>query len=80
MQAEVSHAAAEVWIGSGSFTGEFLFGEMGELIREGVAVRHWGPAFILHNGHRGGWLGCLWSLSSSVHIDVPSIRWMVGGM
>lgn len=73
MQAEVSHTPAEIWVGGGGFTGELLFGEMCELIGESVAVCHWGPAFILNNGHGGGWLWCLGSfLCSSVHIDEPS--------
>lgn len=43
---------------------------MGELVREGISVCHWGPAFILHNWHGGGWFwGLGGSLSSAgVHV------------
>lgn len=59
MQAEVSHAAAKVGIGSSGFTGKLLLGEMCELVREGIAVRHRGPTFPLGNWHGGSRLWCL---------------------
>lgn len=68
MQAEVSHATAQVRVWCGGFTGEFLFRDVGELVGKGVSVRHGGPAFILDNWHGGGWfrgLGC--SLRGSIH-------------
>lgn len=70
MQAEVSHAAAKVWVWCGSFTGEFLFREVCELVRKGISVCHRGPAFILDNWHGGGWFrGLGGSLrSAGVHI------------
>lgn len=69
MQAEVSHAAAKIGIGSRGFTGQLLLGEMRELVREGIAVRHRGPAFLLWNWHGGCRLWCLGCslCGSSVH-------------
>lgn len=60
MQAEVSHAAAEAWVGSGGFPSQLLLGDERELVWESVAVRHWGPAFVgvlLEERSGGSWFG-----------------------
>lgn len=58
----MSHAAAEAWVGSSGLPGQFLLGDDGEFVGEGVAVCHWGPAFvglILEKRHGVGWFrGC----------------------
>lgn len=70
----MSHAAAEAWVGSSGFPGQLLLGDEGEFVREGVAVCHWGPAFVgslVEERHGVRWFWRCWCFDADGNGHIP---------